>query len=221
MRNERLQEELKLLRPLPGKRLEDHRHLTVRVTRASTITAAGKIYSVPGRLIGELLDVTLYGNRLELRYAQKLVETLPRMRGNNEHYVQYRHVIEELERKPGAFENYRYREEMFPTSRFRMAYDELKQNTPRKAEREYIAILKMAATESETAVDAALTVLFNESREINAASVRKLLNENIQPVQPNNLQIDAVDLNLYDRLLEIKPVMYLNKNIASEENNHV
>jgi hypothetical protein len=31
-------------------------------------------------------------------------------------------------RKPGAFENYRYREELFPTSRFRMAWDELRES---------------------------------------------------------------------------------------------
>jgi len=38
--------------------------------------------------------------------------------------------IEWLMRKPGAFENYRYQEDLFPTSRFRMAYDALKETTP-------------------------------------------------------------------------------------------
>ena len=34
-------------------------------------------------------------------------------------------MIDSLVRKPGAFANYRYREEMFPTSQFRIAYDML------------------------------------------------------------------------------------------------
>ena len=37
--------------------------------------------------------------------------------------INYRHVIDTLVRKPGAFANYRFHEEMFPTSQFRIAYD--------------------------------------------------------------------------------------------------
>ena len=44
-------------------------------------------------------------------------------------------------RKPGAFANYRYREDLFPSSRFRMAYDELRERTPARASREYLEIL--------------------------------------------------------------------------------
>jgi len=56
-------------------------------------------------------------------YAQRLIERLPRLRGRGKHRVHYRHIIDWLVRKPGAFENYRYREDLFPNSRFRMAYD--------------------------------------------------------------------------------------------------
>jgi hypothetical protein len=45
------------------------------------------------------------------------------LRGRRKHRVDYRHIIDWLVRKPGAFENYRYRDELFPTSRFRMAFD--------------------------------------------------------------------------------------------------
>ena len=55
------------------------------------------------------------------------IRSLERLRGQGKHKIQYRHVIEWLLRKPGAFENYRYREDLFPTSRFRMAYDWLKE----------------------------------------------------------------------------------------------
>ena len=42
------------------------------------------------------------------------VETLPRLRGRGKHRIDYRHVIDWLVRKPGAFENYRYREAPVP-----------------------------------------------------------------------------------------------------------
>jgi len=61
-----------------------------------------------------------------------------RVRGENRCLINYRHIIDQLERKPGAFDNYRYREEMFPNSYFRLAYDEFKERyTMRQAVREY------------------------------------------------------------------------------------
>ncbi len=68
----------------------------------------------------------MYAERVEVWYAQKLVETLPRLRGRGKHRIDYRHVIDWLVRKPGAFADYRYREDLFPSSRFRLAYDVLR-----------------------------------------------------------------------------------------------
>jgi hypothetical protein len=76
------------------------------------------------------VDVRLYAEYLEVWYGQRLVESMPRLRGRGKHRITYRHIIDWLARKPGAFENYRYREEMFPTSRFRMAYDALRRSSP-------------------------------------------------------------------------------------------
>jgi hypothetical protein len=45
-------------------------------------------------------------------------------------YIQYRYIIDWLLRKPGAFDNYRYRENLFPISYYRMAYDFLKNRSP-------------------------------------------------------------------------------------------
>ena len=55
-----------------------------------------------------------------------LVERMERVRGEREANVNYRHVIGSLVRKPGAFARYRFREQMFPTMTFRLAYDALK-----------------------------------------------------------------------------------------------
>ena len=126
-RRKRLDEELPRLRRLPERRRESCKRLRVRVDRGSLIHVDRNIYSVPSRLIGERVEARLYVDRVEIWYAQREVERLPRLRGRQKHRIDYRHIIDWLVRKPGAFENYVYREELFPTSRFRMAYDALRE----------------------------------------------------------------------------------------------
>jgi len=60
--------------------------------------------------------------------------------------LDYRHVIDHLLRKPGAFERYRYREQLFPAEIFRRAYDYLvQQRGPRRATVEYLQLLKFTS----------------------------------------------------------------------------
>ena len=112
---------------------------------------------------------------LELWYAQHCVERLPRLRGEYGHRIHYRHVIDWLVRKPGAFPQYRYREDLFPTSRFRAAYDSLRQAKPGEADREYLGLLLLAARETEQGVDNALRRLLAEDRTISVATIQELL----------------------------------------------
>ena len=110
---------------MPARRLEACKRLQVRVDTGSTIHVEGNIYSVASRLIGEWVEARLYAEQVEVWYAQKQVERLPRLRGRGKHRIDYRHVIDWLVRKPGAFADYRYRADLFPSSRFRLAYDVL------------------------------------------------------------------------------------------------
>ena len=64
-----------------------------------------------------------------------------------------------------GFENYRYKEDLFPTSRFRMAYDALAESQPGQAVKEYLKILKLTAEEGEVPVDEALRVAGAENRD--------------------------------------------------------
>ena len=43
------------------------------------------------------------------------MQTMPRLRKEDEHRIDYRHVIGWLVRKPGAFARYRYREDLYPS----------------------------------------------------------------------------------------------------------
>ena len=167
-RQARFAEERAVLRRLPVARLESYKRAPVRVRAGSTIQVDRNTYSVDSRLIGERVDVRLYAEELEVWFAGKVVERIPRLRGQGKHRINYRHVIDWLVRKPGAFEDYRYREDLFPTSRFRMAYDALRETAPSRASREYLAILELAARENEDLVDNALQALLEEERGISA-----------------------------------------------------
>lgn len=199
-RQERLEEELAVLRPLPKRRLESFRRLTARVRAGSLIKADHNTYSVPSRLIDEEVKVRLYADYLEVWYGQRRVETIPRLRGRGKHHVQYRHIIDWLVRKPGAFENYRYREDMFPTSRFRMAYDALKETSPLRADRYYLKILHLAARESESSVDDAIRLLLDEDRQITPEAVRDIVASSHQIPPPTDVPVDPVDLEAFDEL---------------------
>ena len=201
-RRERFEEELKVLRRLPERRLEACKRFDVRVTRGSTIRVNHNVYSVDSRLIGESVNVRLYVEHLEVWYAQRKVETIPRQRGEGKHHIQYRHIIDWLVRKPGAFENYRYRDDLFPTSRFRMAYDALKRrHSQQKASREYLRILHLAATENERCVDDALRMLIAENTVITADAVEEMALSGNKPEPVTDVNIAAVDLGDYDALL--------------------
>ena len=110
-RERRFEIERERLKPLPA-----CREVKTRVTRFSTIHVLGKCYSVPSRLIRADLKVRVRAEILELYYGAALVLTLPRLRGQHKHRIDYRHVIWSLVRKPGAFANYRFREELYPTT---------------------------------------------------------------------------------------------------------
>ena len=123
-------------------------------------------YSVNSRLIGAEGEARSYLDHGEVWYGQRKVEDLQRLRGRGKHRIDYRHIIEWLIRKPGAFEHYRYQEDLFPTSRCRMAYDALKEALPSRCSREYLKILKPAPEVGEVQVDAVLRELLDGKVEV-------------------------------------------------------
>jgi len=205
-RTQRLMEEMAVMRGLPERRIESVKRERVRVDSGSLIYADRNIYSVPSRLIGEQVDVHLSIDRVEVWYGQRKVADMPRLRGRRKHRVDYRHIIDWLVRKPGAFENYRYRDELFPTSRFRMAFDLLQERRGPRASKEYLRILELAAKESESGVDQTLrTLLTDGQEEISAEAVKRLLDA--QSSSLRDVEIGAVDLSAFDRLCTASEVL--------------
>ena len=202
----RLAEEMAVMRELPARRmgcpLGPAKLERVKVDSGSLIHVDRNAYSVNSRLIGARVEARLYLDHVEVWYGQRKVEDLPRLRGRSKHRIDYRHIIEWLVRKPGAFENYRYQEDLFPTSRFRMAYDALKETTPSRSSKEYLKILKLAAEEGEVQVDAALRELLEGKAEavITVESIGQVLAklDTIPPV--TMVEVAPVDLAGFDQL---------------------
>lgn len=205
-RQKRLAEERAVLRPLPAGRLESYKRARVRVHPGSLIHVERNVYSVDSRLIGERVDVRLYADHLEVWFAGRVVERHGRLRGKRKHFVNYRHVIDWLVRKPGAFENYQYREDLFPTSRFRMAYDALRETSPDRASREYLGILELAARENEALVDDALRSLLDAEQPILATAVVAWIGRR-EPARPaTEVHVEATELSSFDQLFSHKEV---------------
>jgi transposase len=194
----KLGDDLRGMQELPALGLEEFRRERVRVSRFSTIRVAFNTYSVNSRLIGETVDLRLYAERVEVWYADRLVETMERQRGKGGVEIDYRHVAWSLVRKPGAFARYKFREALFPTLTFRRAYDALQVCRGERAEVEYVRILHLAASTSERAVERALESLLEAGALRDYGQVR-------EAVQPTEIEVPECtpfepDLSLYDEL---------------------
>jgi hypothetical protein len=199
-RQARWVDELAALRPLPKTPLHPCRERQVVVTRFSTIRVLHNTYSVPSRLIGTTLTVRVRAEVLELYVGTTCALTLPRLSGRFQARIDYHHLIWSLIRKPGAFGQDRYRDELFPSLTFRTLYDTLTEQQPSRADREYLRILHLAASTSESEVEAALTLLLESRSLLTFDAVRDLVRSGAPPALPPISQ-PQLDFQVYDALL--------------------
>lgn len=142
--------ERQALRALPERRSADFVEAEARVTRASTFTVRGILYSAPSRLIGHRLKVRLYHDRLDCYLGASLALSVPRghppagkSRGR---VIDYRHLLDGLKRKPQAFKGVTFRDELFPSDAYRRTWEVLEARLPaRQACRLMIGLLELAA----------------------------------------------------------------------------
>ena len=196
---DRLAEEKRLLKPLPSSQVPSYTVHRPTVRRWSTIRVANRTYSVPSRLRGHVVEARLHPDVLEVRYNDRVVETMPRLRGDRDHRIDYRHVIWSLVRKPGAFARYRFREDLFPTMTFRRAYDALRRYRGQRADVEYVRVLHLAASTMESQVEAALDELLGRKESFDYAAVRGV----VKPERPTvpEIRIGTPNLGVYDHLI--------------------
>ena len=200
-RSDKIDVEKEHMTRLTRDRLPEWTEVRVGATSYSTIIVKRNTYSVPSRLRGEQLRIRIYEDYLEVYHGTAHQFTVERLLGERRHRINYRHVIDSLVRKPGALRLYKYRDDLFPTLTFRLAYDRLhKEFAERRADLEYLRLLHLAARTLESEVEAAIE-LFLEDGLAPLADLVKPLVEEFTPDIPD-LAVFNVDLESYDRLLQ-------------------
>lgn len=202
-RSKRFAEEQQALRPLPDARLDTDDILKgIRVSKSSTINVRANTYSVPSRLIGTRVDVRITAETITVTRGGTVIQTMRRLVGKQAASINYRHVIDSLVRKPGAFADYRYREEMFPSSHFRFAYDDLKSgHRDTVADKMYLQILKLAADESQQAVEDALRHYLSTGQAIMLEDLRERVSSAESITLVKDIEVEPPNLSDFDSLL--------------------
>jgi hypothetical protein len=203
LRNNRLEQEIGVMKQLPLTRFPLYTESTVRVRPSSTIRVKKNIYTVPSRLIKEEVSVRVYEHKVEVFYAGKRQLEIERIKGSGGKSINYRHIIWSLVKKPAAFANYKYKQELFPTVTFNKAYESLqKWYSPFNSDREYLRILYLAATTMESEVETALILLMENNAMFSSAHVKELVCT--QKQQAPDMNAPQVKLDEYDALLSLK-----------------
>ena len=114
--------------------------------------------------------------------------------------IDYRHLIDSLVRKPGAFARYLYREELFPRLVFRQAYDRLVATGPDRADRDYVAILALTAGTDEAQVADILGALLRAGEPPRADAIKLRLQTTPPPIR--DLAAFVPELHSYDQLVQ-------------------
>lgn len=201
-RGRRIAEDLTAMRELDVAKLPEYVEEDLQVSEWSTVRIKHCAYSVPSRLMGEWVRVRIFEDRIEVKFAGELQLACERLRGRGLHRIDYRHVIWSLVRKPGGFARYVYREEMFPSLVFRVAYDAIQAAQPgTKGDLAYLRILHLAASTMEADVAAALAQLQAAGTPITVDAVKALAAPAAAVAVPA-LAAMAVDLTEYDALLD-------------------
>jgi transposase len=206
LRSKRLSEELAVMRVLNVRLLPEYAKEQPRVTSWSTVQVDRNTYSVPSRLKSQKVVARVYEDHIEVYYHGVYQLSMPRLIGECKHAINYRHVIDSLLRKPGAFRHYKYRSDMFPSEAFRWAYDTLcEQCSARSADLEYLRILSHAAKTMESTVEKALV----ELRQRGIVPRWNVVLEFAPGPRPDLPALRPLEVNLaeYDHLLSGKEVV--------------
>lgn len=203
-RFEKLNEELKVMKAIPKNPLPEYQENYVTVRSGSTVNIKKVTYSVPSRLIDSTLKAKIYENSIELYDGMTCVHRFPRVLGDGRAVINYRHIIHSLIRKPLAFPNYRYKEEMYPSIIFRTAFDKLvAAHGERKAVLDYLRILKLATETMEYEVEAALSLILESAQlKMSYEEVESLLNLEKKSLSDTIVGKLVPDLTSYDDLIK-------------------
>jgi hypothetical protein len=203
--------EQETLRELPRTMFPIYTTSEHRVSSNSLITVKQNRYSVPSCFIGSTVQIRVFSDEIELWHVGKRQLSMPRLIGKQLDFIDFRHVIDSLVRKPGAFANYRYREHMFPTLELRKAFDKLVDSIGQSnGVRVYLRLLQVGKNEGLASISPWVTELLTSSQAMSKKSLLASLDcvhATVPAIVANEVNIEAPDLELYDDFLEHKEVL--------------
>ena len=148
----RFQEERESLNPLPKRRTHDYLQEYVVVTSSSTIALKRVTYSVPSKLVGTRLCVHVHDDRLVMFSGHVEVFQTDRLFADKNHRsrsIDYRHLIESLARKPGAFYYSQLRDDLLPSEDYRQIWRYLDDNLDSRSASRYIVKVLLTAARND------------------------------------------------------------------------
>jgi hypothetical protein len=197
-RTDKVKEELSVMRELPEIRLPEYMEEEKFVSSFGTIRVKKVAYSVPSRLKNSRVRVRIYEDKIMVFSGMNHLLTLGRKNGSG-CSIDYRHVIKTLRRKPGAFANCQYRDQLFPQESFLKAHEYLSAKYgERVGDREYLEVLNFAAMEGEEKVADILSDLIRKQKPL---SVEKIKSKLELPVSLPEVKISQPKLSTYDSLV--------------------
>ena len=196
----KLTEERGHLARLPSKRVEPYDQLERKVNKEGMIQHDGCKYSVPPEVHGTKVEIRRYSDHLVIyNGAGEPIWRWP-LASDARFQVEFGHVIHWLEKKLGALKDCQYRDQLYPTERFRAAHKKLEQwYAPDAAAKNYLAILAMAVGPHPIRqgddhlireVDCALELLLEGEARFMASDVAGLVDTRKEPLSKRELPSD-------------------------------
>jgi hypothetical protein len=199
-------EERSMLKALPVRRSSDYEEVDARVTKFSTMTVKKVLYTAPSRLVGHILKVRVYSDKLECWLGNVCVLELrrgqPVLATGRGKVVDYRHLLPALKRKPGALARSVLRDELFPRTEYRQMWAQLKDQLPEAgACRLMVGLLDLAGNggcEAELAQHLALLLASGELPDLERLQKDLAPRPTLYP----SVTVVLPELASYDQLLE-------------------
>lgn len=193
------------LQPLPQRRCVDYQELFARVSSSSTISVQLVMYSVPPRLIGQMLKIRLWDDRLTGYVGSDEVLSRLRVRppkGKRRAFsIDFRDVSDALMKKPQAFYHATLRDHILPGEEWRVLWKALcLRLTPKAACQLMVHALKLAAEREDiSSVARGLRRVLREPGEPALQPLLRYLGMKSGTL-PNSVAIQH-ELSSYDQLL--------------------
>jgi DNA-binding XRE family transcriptional regulator len=192
------------LQPLPANKVIDFEVVSAKVSQLSVIIIKGMRYSVPSNFSGHTLTLHIYQHVIKVYLGSTPVFNMKRnfhTGSGSKFVINYKHIIHALIRKPGAFRNCQYREEIFPSIAYKKIWEYLDSyESYQAAPKMMLRLLKLAADyDCENALALHVTALITNNKKININSVETIFNLSNPPLP----HIDSIqhDIKQYDFLI--------------------